>query len=43
VVQKAGLSIARVEIERDGKIVVVVGEGRGANDNAEENPWDTVG
>ena len=25
--QKAGLSIARVEIDRDGKIVVVVGEG----------------
>jgi hypothetical protein len=41
--QKAGLSIARAEIDRDGKIVVVVGEGRGTNDNAEENPWDTVG
>ena len=41
--QRAGLSIARVEIDRDGKIVVVTGEGRGANDNAEENPWDTVG
>jgi hypothetical protein len=41
--QKAGLSIARVEIDRDGKIRVVVGEGRGKNDNAEENPWDTVG
>ena len=41
--QKLGLPIARAEIDRDGKIVVVTGEGRGANDNAEENPWDTVG
>jgi hypothetical protein len=41
--QKAGLSIARVEIDRDGKIVVVVGEetenltkGEGANE------WDRI-
>jgi len=34
--QKAGLSIARAEIDRDGKIVVVVGEGKKAEDTATE-------
>jgi hypothetical protein len=42
VFQKAGLSIARAEIERDGKIVVVVGEGTTIK-SKESNPWDTVG
>jgi hypothetical protein len=38
--QKAGLSIARVEIDRDGKIVVVVGgEGMGAQEST-ANEWD---
>jgi hypothetical protein len=37
--QKAGLSIARVEIDRDGKIVVVVGEGMTIQGSA-DNEWD---
>ena len=38
--QKAGLSIARVEIDRDGKIVVVVGEGKKSEDTATDlNRW----
>ena len=37
--QKAGLSIARVEIDREGKIVVVVGEGMTIQGNA-VNEWD---
>jgi hypothetical protein len=34
--QKAGLPIARAEIDRDGKIVVVVGDGKKAEDTATE-------
>jgi hypothetical protein len=34
--QKAGLSIAKVEIDRDGKIVVVVGDGKKAEDTVTE-------
>jgi hypothetical protein len=42
--QKAGLSIARVEIDRDGKIVVVTGEAKSTDENgiANGNPWDEV-
>jgi hypothetical protein len=42
--QKAGLSIARAEIDRDGKIVVVVGEGKPVDENrmTNANPWDEV-
>ena len=39
--QKAGLSIARVEIDRDGKIVVVVGEGMTTQGSA-GNEWDEL-
>jgi len=41
--QKA-LSIARAEIDRDGKIVVVVGEGKPVDENrmTNANPWDEV-
>jgi hypothetical protein len=35
--QKLGLPIARAEIERDGKIVVVTGEG---NKGSTVNEWD---
>jgi hypothetical protein len=37
----AGLSVRRVEIDRDGKIVVVIGvpDVEAANDN---NEWDSV-
>jgi hypothetical protein len=34
--QKAELPIARAEIDRDGKIVVVVGDGKKAEDTATE-------
>ena len=34
----AGLNVARVEIDREGKIVVVVGEVEKVG--GESNPWD---
>ena len=37
--QKLGLPVARVEIDRDGKIVVVVGEGMTIQGSA-GNEWD---
>jgi hypothetical protein len=38
--QKAGLPIARAEIDQDGKIVVVVGKADGIAANT--NSWDEV-
>ena len=39
----AGLTIARVEIDKSGKIAVVVGEPTTASGNdTNPNPWDTV-
>lgn|GEM_PF-670982 len=40
--QKAGLSIARVEIDRDGKIVVVIGKQTDEKGVSNANPWDEV-
>jgi hypothetical protein len=42
--QKAGLSIARAEIDRDGKIIVVAGEAKSTDENrmTNANPWDEV-
>jgi len=42
--QKAGLSIGRVEIDRDGKIVLVTGEAKSTDENrmTNGNPWDEV-
>ena len=42
--QKLGLPVARAEIDRDGKIVVVVGEGKSMDENrmTNANPWDEV-
>ena len=40
--QKAGLSIARVEIDRDGKIVVVVGETSVNLKEEGANEWDRI-
>ena len=41
--QKAGLPIARAEIDRDGKIIVVVGEGNGNSTKEERaNGWDHI-
>jgi hypothetical protein len=37
--QKAGLPVARAEIDRDGKIVVVVGEGKTIQEST-VNEWD---
>jgi hypothetical protein len=39
--RRAGLSIARVEIDRDGKIVVAVGEGMTIQGSA-GNEWDEL-
>ena len=41
--QKLGLPVARVEIDRDGKIVVIVGECKSRDEGmATANPWDEV-
>jgi hypothetical protein len=40
--QKAELPIARAEIDRDGKIVVVTGKQTDANTITNSNPWDEV-
>ena len=42
--QKLGLPIARAEIDRDGKIVVVVGEGKSTDEKrmTNANLWDEV-
>jgi hypothetical protein len=42
--QKLGLPVARVEIDRDGKIIVVTGEGKSTDENTliNVNPWDEV-
>jgi hypothetical protein len=37
----AGLSVARVEINRDGTIVIVAGKPEG-DSRTSENPWDEV-
>ena len=39
--QKAGLSIARAEIDRDGKIVVVTGEVKTKEEEG-ANGWDHI-
>jgi hypothetical protein len=39
-VRAAGEEIARVEIDRDGTIVVVVG--KAAQDDRDQNEWDVV-
>jgi hypothetical protein len=38
--QKAGLPVARAEIDRDGKIVVVTGEANSKEGRA--NEWDHI-
>jgi hypothetical protein len=40
--QKLGLPIARAEIGRDGKIVVVTGKQTDENTITNANPWDEV-
>jgi hypothetical protein len=42
-VAKAGVEIARVEIDPNGKILVIAGKPTVTEDNATNtNPWDTV-
>jgi hypothetical protein len=42
-VRSAGLSVGRVEVDRFGKIIMIIGEPTPANDNAPEvNEWDEV-
>ncbi|OKO69390.1 hypothetical protein AC629_41230 [Bradyrhizobium sp. NAS80.1] len=38
----AGVSVAEVEIGRDGSIRIIVGEPAQAHNPAEVNEWDTV-
>ena len=41
--RKAGLTIARVEVDRAGRIAVVAGEPTPASDgNKNPNPWDQI-
>jgi hypothetical protein len=41
---KAGITVARYEIDKNGKIVVVTGRGpeEPISDGKEENEWDSV-
>jgi hypothetical protein len=40
----AGLEVARVEIEKDGRLVVVIGKQKALDisPDGEQNPWDQV-
>jgi hypothetical protein len=41
-VAAAGVHIARVEIDRDGRIVIIASNGELEPDRREENEWDRV-
>lgn len=41
-VAAAGVEVARVEIDKAGKIVIVAGKSGEANGGESANPWDTV-
>lgn len=41
-VMAAGVEVARVEVDRDGKIIVVVGKSPPAQSAPDENEWDRV-
>jgi hypothetical protein len=38
--QAAGVKVARIEIDRDGKIVIVTADGEA--ERREENSWDRI-
>jgi hypothetical protein len=38
---KAGLEVARVEVDKDGRIIIVTGKPE-SNNNMNANPWDEV-
>ena len=42
-VAAAGVEIARVEIDRNGKIIVIMGKPAETTEDAERNEWDDVG
>ncbi len=42
-VAAAGVEIARVEIDRNGKIIVVTGKPAETTEDAQCNEWDDVG
>jgi hypothetical protein len=39
---RAGLEVARYEVDPDGKIIVVTGKPDGANNTEGANEWDTI-
>jgi len=39
---KAGLPVARVEVSRDGRVIVVAGKPEQEQNSAEVNEWDSV-
>jgi hypothetical protein len=41
-VAAAGLSVGRVEIDRDGKIIILIGDANGAVSGAAKNPCDRL-
>ena len=41
-VAAAGVHIARVEIDRDGRIVIIASNGKLEPDRREENEWDRL-
>jgi hypothetical protein len=41
-VSKAGIEVARYEVDPDGKIIVVTGKPDGANNTEGANEWDTI-
>jgi hypothetical protein len=42
-VAAAGVGVARVEIDRNGKIVVIIGKPAETAEDAQRNEWDEVG
>ena len=42
-VAAAGVEIARVEIDRNGKIIVIAGKPADMTEDAQSNEWDDVG
>jgi hypothetical protein len=41
-VAKAGVQVARVEVDKSGRIVIITGKPGEANGGESANPWDTV-
>jgi hypothetical protein len=41
-VVKAGVEVARVEVDKEGRIVIIANKLRESMNGAESNPWDEV-